>query len=499
MNKGSLHRNALANVLQMLVGAGLMFVLYRYINATLGIALFGVWSVVLATASASRLANMGVGAGMTRFVAKYLALEDGRTAASMVETAAVTLSVVLGVVLPLLYFPLKLILAHVFSGQYLDEAQMLLPYALASLWLGDVAGVFESGFEGLQRMDLRAGILVTGQALRLGLAIWLIPAYGLIGLAEAQVAQGVFQFLTGWIVLRRLLPQLGRLPLRWSRRAFRELIGYGANLQLATLFMMLMDPVAKAFMAKFGGASAAGYFEMANQLVLKVRALIVTANQAIVPKVAALAEIDPSRLVSLYRENMRVLVFVTLPITALLVVWAGGFSWLLTGEYHLQLVHLIELFAVAWGFNIFTGPAYFINMGTGDIRWNTLSHMLMGVLNVALCWLLGIRFGLAGVAFSYAIALVVPSATLMIIFAKTNKIKWAHNYRGTDLILFFSFIVITSFGFIAYTEFDFWNPVVASLIFALPLVLLGTAMWIHPLGRSLRSALFAEAGWSSQK
>ena len=492
MNKGSLHRNALANVLQMLVGAGLLFVLYRYINATLGIALFGVWSVVLATASASRLANMGVGAGMTRFVAKYQALEDGHTAASMVETSAVTLSVVLGVMLPILYFPLMLILGHVFSGQYLTEAQMLLPYALVSLWLGDVATVFDSGLEGLQRMDLRAGIVITGQLLRLILAIWLIPVYGLLGLAEAQIAQGAFQLLIGWIVLRQLLPQLGWLPLRWSRRAFRELIGYGANLQLATLFMLLMDPVTKAFMAKFGGAAAAGYFEMANQLVLKVRALIVTANQAIVPKVAALAETDPTRLVTLYRENMRALVFVTLPITALLVVWAGGFSWLLTGEYRPQLVHLIEVFAVAWGLNIFAGPAYFINMGTGHIRWNTYSHMLMGVLNVALCWLMGARFGVVGVAFAYAIALAVPSTLLAVVFAQKNKMSWTQQFERADLWLLILSVIVGSFGQAILTKYGAEKTFVFYLVLLMPFPLLGSVLWFHPSGCAIRSHLLVK-------
>ena len=53
----SLSSNAIANIVQALAGAALLFVLYRYINATLGVERLGVWSVVLATASASRLAQ----------------------------------------------------------------------------------------------------------------------------------------------------------------------------------------------------------------------------------------------------------------------------------------------------------------------------------------------------------------------------------------------------------------------------------------------------------
>ena len=473
----------------MLLGTGVMLVLYRYITGTLGVALLGVWSVVLAAASASRLANMGVGSGMTRFVAKYRALNDMRTAAIMVETSAVTLSVVLGVMLPILYFPVKIVLAHVFSGQYLTEARVLLPYALVSLWLGDVAGVFESALDGMQRMELRAGIVVTGQVLKLGLAIWLMPTHGLIGLAEAQVAQGVYQLLAGWILLRSLLPTLRRLPLRWSCVAFRELIGYGANLQLASLFMMLMDPLTKAFMAKYGSATAAGYFEMANQLALKVRALIVTANQAIVPKVTEIGTMDPSRIANLYRFNMSALVFVTLPITAILIVCSGGASWVLVGEYRLQLVHLIEIFAVAWGFNTFTGPAYFINMGTGQVRWNTISHVLMGILNVLLCWVLGARFAAEGVVFSYAIALVVPSALLIAVFSKGLGAHCAKQFQREDARLLGAAMLLALVGHGAVVSPADIGLTSTYLELAIPLILMGLALWSHPIGRMMRKSL----------
>jgi O-antigen/teichoic acid export membrane protein len=226
--------------------------------------------------------------------------------------------------------------------------------------------------------------------------------------------------------------------------------------------------------------------------VVKVRALIVTANQAIIPKVAALAEIDPSRLVSLYRENMRALVFVTLPITALLVSWAGGFAWLLTGEYRSQLVHLIEILAIAWGFNIFTGPAYFINMGTGHIRWNTLSHMLMGVLNVTLCWLLGIRFGLAGVAFAYAIALIVPSALLIVVFAKRNQMHWTKLFQWADFWLLCFSAIVAWCGQAASAKYGIVNSPIYYVELAMSVPLLGLALWFHPLGYIIRSHLLAK-------
>ena len=68
--------------------------------------------------------------------------------------------------------------------------------------------------------------------------------------------------------------------------------------------MILFDSLTKVLMAKFGGATSAGYFEMA-QVVVKGRALIVSANKAIVPKGEQLTEFLPQRLTTIFYENMQ--------------------------------------------------------------------------------------------------------------------------------------------------------------------------------------------------
>ena len=69
--------------------------------------------------------------------------------------------------------------------------------------------------------------------------------------------------------------------------------------------MILFDSLTKVLMAKFGGATSAGYFEMANQVVVKGRALIVSANKAIVLKGEQLTEFLPQRLTTIFYENMQ--------------------------------------------------------------------------------------------------------------------------------------------------------------------------------------------------
>jgi O-antigen/teichoic acid export membrane protein len=485
VEKKRLARNALANIVQALAGAGLLFALYRYINTTLGVEQLGVWSVVLATVSASRLADLGLSAGVTRFVARDRARGELVHAGQVIDTATLTLMVLVWAMMPPLYLLIVKLLPHLFDTRHLAQALTILPYALGSLWLTIVAAVFQGGLDGCQRMDLRTGLVVTGQALLLMLAIWLVPQRGLVGLAWAQIGQGLFLSVVGRLLLRHALPTLPRLPRRWNKPVLREMLGYSANVQAATVFMLLLDPIVKMLMARFGGPAAAGYFEMANQVVIKVRALIVTANQVIVPHVAALAEAESSRLSRLYHENMQVLVFVTLPAFALLIAWAGGFSWLLAGAYQPEFVFFLALLALAWGANIFAGPAYFTNMGTGQVGWNTLSHIIMGVLNASLGWLLGSRYGAHGVAFAYVIALVTGSGVLIAVFQHRNGLGWPRGFAREHLGLAVVCAAVAVIGGIEPLRPSIGSPVTLATGLLLPSLIIAVAAWLHPMRRQL--------------
>jgi len=476
-------RNAVANVLQMVIGALLLFVLYRYISTTLGVDKLGVWSVVLAAASASRLADLGLSAGVTRFVARDLALAQPQMAVRVLETAYASLAMFVALVLAMVYPLLGRLLRYLFHAEYLTQALELLPLAMVSLWLTIVGAVAQSGLDGCQRMASRAVLVVLGQALMVLLAFALVPQWGLTGLAWAQIGQGLFLLVSGWFLLRRAFPGISFLPWRWHRSAFREMVGYGANVQVSNIFVLLFDPLTKALMAKYGGPAAAGYFEIANQVVLRARTLIVAANQAIVPGVAHMAEVTPTRLANLYQENIRILVLVAFPLHALLFAWSGLFSQLLLGVYQAQFVQFLQLCALAWLVNIFASPAYFVNMGTGSVGLNTLSHGVMGVLNLSLGVGLGVLYGAAGVAWGFVFALVTGSLLLVIVFQSRLGVSWQAMMRMEHLPLAIVCLMIANFGLVGLD----WMPMGLSqlaqclVMLLFPLLALGLVLWLHPL------------------
>jgi O-antigen/teichoic acid export membrane protein len=417
-------RNALASMVQT-VGLGALFLLlYRAINATLGVERLGVWSVVLAAASAVRLADVGMSVSVTRFLAKALAAGKPDEAAEVIETGTLTVAAALGATLLPAYPLLSWVLGHVLPATHLAEARGILPYGLLSLWLASIAAIMQGGLDGCRRMDVRAVLALSAQGIMVGLSIGLMPSQGLMALVWGQIAQGATLVAGGWIALRRYLPALPASPRRWRRAVLREIAGYGANIQAAAALNMLFDPFTKALMARFGGAGAAGYFEMASQVVLRLRALIVAANQAAVPWIAHLGETSRERLPILYRLNMRVLVLLTLPLYALIFAWAGFLSQVLLGRHDEALIFLLRLVSIAWLLNTVNVPAYFMNIGLGDVGDNTLSHLSMAVLNVVLGIVLGRLLGAPGVAWAYGLALVGGSWLLLVLFRRRHAMAW---------------------------------------------------------------------------
>ena len=138
MNRSTLLRNAFSAAGQTLVQTAVLFFLYRYLIDRLGIEQVGVWAVVLATASAARVSEMGLAGSVTKYVAASRAEGNDRAASEVLQTAAITLAAVLGLILLVGYSSLFRVLQYLLPVNGLEQGRAVLPYAVMSLWLPHV-------------------------------------------------------------------------------------------------------------------------------------------------------------------------------------------------------------------------------------------------------------------------------------------------------------------------------------------------------------------------
>ena len=484
MNTSRVVQNAIVAAAQAVVTGATLFFLYRYLILKLGAADLGVWALVLATTSAASLANLGIAASTTKFVSQYQARDQPDTTNSIIQTAALSVAVILGAILPLVYPVVDDLLGFfITETQELEDALVILPYAFVSFWLNSVAGVFQACIDGFQRVDLRGYLLMALSIIYLLLVFWLVPISGLVGLAQAQVIQAALLVIMSWVILKRLMPALPLVPLRWTYSTFREILGYSLNFQVIAMTNLLMVPVTKALMARFGGVSVVAYFEMAYRMVFQLRALIAAGHQAIVPTIADIQEKDPTRLRSIYRHSFALILFLVLAGLPFGMMITPFVSWLWIGSYNAWFILFSNLLFTGWFLNLLANPAYFANLGTGDLRWNVIGHIVIGVLNVALGILLGQQLGGIGITLGFVIALLTGSSIIMLAYNKKHRIALTHildlpslHVGGASIIA----LLITGY---VHTRFAATYPPVGLICINLVIYLLVVAwpVWRHPL------------------
>ncbi|BCA57118.1 hypothetical protein W02_42580 [Nitrospira sp. KM1] len=420
--KRHIFTSATSSVAQVVISGISLLLLYRFLLETIGIAQLGIWSLVLAISSTVQAANFGLTGTIVKTIADYDARQDRRSMAGAVQTASISVAVLSLMVLGCAYGGAKYYFAFAMDPPAYQQALDLLPFALLAFWISMVTGIYQSGLYGCQLIAQSNIILILDSIGYLCLCLYLAPRYGLAGIAYGRVIQNVATLLISVAVLKRHLPHLPLLPRRWDKNLFKEMLGYATAFQFISLMTMLADPVTKAFLGRFGTMSTVGYFEMASRLVQQCRALMVGANQVLVPTFAHIKQLEPHRIASLYLNSYHVTFYLSLTGFGLLAICAPLISDVWIGKYEPFFVWSVIVLCVGWFANTLSLPACYACIGTGMIRFNVVSHLVMTLMNLLLSVALGWWLGGLGVVLSWGCALVVGSACLLLLFARAKRI-----------------------------------------------------------------------------
>ncbi len=486
MQKRQVLINAVMSMIQTVIIGIVIFILYKFLLVTIGVKEMGIWSLILATSSTAQVANFGFSGSVVKFVAKYTALKENQNASNVIQTAAISLGVFAGFLLLFTYPAFTKILSFIVANDSLPLALDILPYALFSIWVMIIISVFQAGLDGFQRIDLRSVILTCSSILNLIFCIILAPSYGLMGVAYARVAQMLLTVIAMWFVLKRYI-KLPILPCKWNKQFFKEMLSYGLKYQTISIMTMFYDPITKGLLSKFGSLSMVAYYEMANRMVKQFRALLVSANQVLFPAIADLKERDPEKVASVYLTSYQLLFYLSLPLYSFIIVSLPVISALWIGYYEKIFVSFGVLLTLGWLLNTLSAPAYFVNLGTGELAWNVGGHVGIGVLNVILGLLLGVYFEGTGVVIAWVISLSLGSCLIYFSYHLKNKISLIELVPRDSRLL----ILVSLLGALSIIPIQDKTDYMV-LIPGIFLVASFFVLWFHPMRKSL-------IGWISDE
>ena len=479
---------------QVLVSGVAFLFLYRYLLDSIGSELAGVWALLLAWTTSLSVSNFGMSGGALKFVSRYRAHKDEESVVRVVETSILSCVIALIVILPITWPVFKqLVYLIVEPAEYIDEALMVLPYAMITFGLTSLSTIVNACIDGTQRVYLRNILIMMSALLYLGLTILLIPRAGFVGLAQAQILQTGITLIVGWIMLRAVIPSLPIIPFRWNKNMFREIFAYSFNFQIISVMQLLFQPVTKSLLSVFGGVGQVYYFEMAHKLVMQLRGMIVIAHQSIVPAIAHWHETNSAYVQLAYRKSFQILLVLVLVCLPLLTALAPIISRLWIGQYEHIFVLCFLFLVFGWFLNILSNPAYFGYLGIGRLRWNILGHVVIGVISLGFGILFGLSYGGSGVVLAYAMAIPVGSGLTLWAYHREYGIRAAKLIEPHSVFLAFAGIaggLVTVFLY--HRVLDHLHPWVLVFLLLLSYALVvAIPLWRHPIRKTLQ-------GWASE-
>jgi O-antigen/teichoic acid export membrane protein len=264
--------------------------------------------------------------------------------------------------------------------------------------------------------------------------------------------------------------------------------GYGLQFQIITASQALREPVTKALLAKFGGLSMTGYYDLASRWVVTIRELIVQANQVLIPAISHLRERDPDSVPAVYRESYRLVFFLAVPAFTAVTILSPVVSRLWIGSHQPLFVEFVAILAAGWLVNVLSNPAYVVGLGIGTLGWILAGCLTTVVLNASLGWIAGVYFGATVIVAVSAFSLAVGYIMIAAAYHRENRVPFAvllptESSRvllacATALALFF--ILVPQF---AAHSFDVirWTETTSAALVAAILI----PMWLHPLRKRL--------------
>ena len=424
-----LRRKAVVGTLEVIVYAGVLFLLYRIIVRALGIEAMGIWSLVMAAASFLRFADTGVGAGVGRFVALSRSEGEDARALEIIDTALLFNAALLTALTVLLVFPARLLLPYVFDdANALATARELLPLAFGAFILTNLSGVSAASLVALHRLDLKSYIVIGSCFLQIAVAALLIEDYGLVAVAAGQIAQQATILVACYFAARRVMGvPAARIVLRPSRAALREILPFGLKLQGVSLLTSMFDPISRFVMSSFGGLAAVGTFELAQRALMQLRQLIVNPSQQLMPAFAHYKDLESRK--SLYMKAMAALSVSAIFILGGAALVAPVLAWLWLGDVPSHFWEFTAVLAVGWIVNVASAPAYHLSVSNGRLKSIAMGGLATTVLGPLLAVALGYQLGDRGVALGTALGLALGGAITIAIASRANGLPLIGSMR----------------------------------------------------------------------
>ena len=249
-----------------------------------------------------------------------------------------------------------------------------------------------SSFRPLAMIESTAAIVALGGAV---LAAW--HGWGVFSLVLQSLLTTIFT-TTGLWFASRWRPQFN-----WNADQVRGVMGFGGNLVGFNVFNFIVRNLDNMLIGRFLGSSDLGYYSMAYRLMLwPLQNVSAVVGRALFPVLSQL-QMDKDRLAEAYVRTIAAIALITAPLMFGFFVLREPLVTVALGERWQPVVGVLTWLVplgLLQSVGTTVGTLYLATGQTGLMfRWGVLAGLV-----ISAAFVLGMRWGITGVAASYAVA-----------------------------------------------------------------------------------------------
>lgn len=400
-------RSVLSNWTTYVLSGAVSFFLSPFIVRHLGNSAYGVWVLLVSMTGYLGFLDLGIRGAVTRYVAKFHSEKDHEKSSRTVSSASgLFLAAGAVAVVAAALFAVFAIPHFKIPPTYLKAAQLVVLLAGLNVAFSFVSGVFGGVIVGLQRFDLLSAIAIGGIGLR-AVAIYfaLENGKGLVTLALIQLGGTLCELLIGYVLARKLYPEL-RIGIRDVRREHVSLIFsfgvYAFLLHLSNYFIFFTDALV---IGAFLPVSMVTFFAIGGNLANYGRDLVGGFSRTMTP-LASKLEVETSRegLQQAILKQARFCAMAMWPIFLTLIIRGSSFIGLWMGASYSELSgHVLWILSFPWLFGTGASVVASAMLGIGQHKRVVPFALAEGLGNLVLSIALVKPMGILGVAWGTAI------------------------------------------------------------------------------------------------
>jgi O-antigen/teichoic acid export membrane protein len=419
-------KNVLANWAAFVVGTAITFVLSPFIVHHLGDTRFGLWGLIGSVVGYLGLLDLGIRVAVTRFVAFHEAKGD-RQAVTRVVSTAMGLFVAGGIVASILGVVLAFVLpgAMHIPAEFAREAAIAFAIGGVTVGIALVGGVYGGVIAGLQRLTLLNAIDLGGEVVR-AVSVFVVLKSGgnLVDLALIQLGVITVRTLMYRVASWRLEPWLKVSRAAFHSATLREIFRFSTYtmiLHVSAIFIFSSDAVVIAAIMPVAQVT---FFVIAGNLTQAVFRVLGGVSQALYPMVSARQAVHGTLATAgILKTSMRLGALAILPIVLTLLVRGPTFIGLWMGPAYADVSgRLLQILALGLccftSYHVLTQTMMGLNLHKAFVP----PYVVEAIVNVALSIVLGLAWGVVGVAWGTTIPRLALSLFLGPWFAR----RWLH-------------------------------------------------------------------------